>query len=586
MTSVLNELKQAQNLLDNSFLDEAKEKLKFLQKKYPSEVRVVNLLGQVYLRQKDFTNAVTCFEKSLRYSGKDSMINFFLAISYEGLNQRKKALEFCKKSIQLDGKFGLGFYNLARMLILDGQNMAAMHYFKKALDYIQDNGEIYASLACVQNEIGLWQESSRNFETAYELTGNKSYLSTPLFMAHKDLYNSPKDLRSIAEDYYKRVLKSISSNKYDHSAKQNSKKTVLKVGFFSADYKAHPVGLYMKTILEHIDKNKIQSYLYYNFDQEDIVTERIKANAHKFYFVSKMTDEEVADLIYADDIDILVDLAGYTFGERLEIVVRRPAPVQVAHLGFPGTLGIPEIDFLIADNNVVKPGEDQYYTEKLYRMPHVFTHCKLQEIPETITELPYKKNGYITFGSLNTLHKITEEVMLAWAEIMNAIPNSQLLIDSRVLRHEANQKMLFETFAKGKITKDRIKIKYSDKRGEFLDTYNHIDIALDPFPYTGGTSTIESLMMGVPLVTVEGDRWISRMSATKLKGTGHEELIAQSIQEYKTKYIELAQDISRLENYRNTLRQDLINSGMNINRYIKDLEQAFFDMWNSKMITE
>ncbi len=578
------ELKKAQQLMAAASLDEAGSVLSNLQKKHPSQINIQNLLGQVYLRQKKFKEAITCFEKSLRYSSKDTMIIFLLALAYEGEEQYSKAIELCKKAIRIDANFGLAYYNLARILVKDCQQYAAIDYFKKALETIKDNPEIYAGLACSYNDIGLWHLAKEYFDLAYEISGQPEYFTSPILISHKNPESTLADLQRMAAAYYEKMLSKVEVKRdYDFSSRSTSK-TRYRIGFVSGDYKSHPVGLYLVSVLERLDKTKFEVFLYYSSKSYDAVTERLQNATAKFTSILKIDDHTAADMIYEDEVDILVDLSGYTFGERLGIFRLKPAPVQVAHLGYPGTLAIPQIDFIFADNTVVKEGEEQFFTETVYRFPGVFTHAALFNMPEASMELPYSKNKFITFGCMNTFHKVSELVIATWSQILQRVENSVLVFDSQTLSSECNREFVWLSFEKYGINRDRIKIRSNEFRKDFLPTYNELDIVLDTFPYSGGTSTIESCMMGVPLITIEGNTWVSRMAATKLKTTGHPELVVSNIQDYINEYVKLAQDPARIENYRKNLRSDMENSRMNIELYVKDFEKAFEDIWRLKFL--
>jgi predicted O-linked N-acetylglucosamine transferase (SPINDLY family) len=256
--------------------------------------------------------------------------------------------------------------------------------------------------------------------------------------------------------------------------------------------------------------------------------------------------------------------------------------VQVSHLGFFGTLGIPEIDFLFADDCVVRKDEEKFYTEQIYKFPVSYNHCDLHGIPEPKLEPPCVKNGYVTFGSFNTFHKISREVVDTWIELMIKVPTARLLFDSRSMKAATDINYYKSLFIARGVDEARLMFRANENREDFLRSYEEIDISLDPFPYTGGTTSLESLLLGVPLVTIMGNKWSSRLSSTTLLAIKRDELIAKDKEEYLSKLTELAQDQTRIINYRKTLRQDMLDSDLQIDKYVANFEKALKDIWQIK----
>jgi predicted O-linked N-acetylglucosamine transferase (SPINDLY family) len=242
---------------------------------------------------------------------------------------------------------------------------------------------------------------------------------------------------------------------------------------------------------------------------------------------------------------------------------------------------MPEIDYLISDSTLVKDDEDQYFTEQVYKLPGCHMHADLYDLPYTISEPPCLKNGYITFGSMNNAHKISTEMISYWAEILKRATNSKLYFDARALSSECNKNYLIQQFQKQGIGEDRLIMNASLGRTNYLKSLTNIDIALDSTPYGGGTTTIETLSMGVPVITLYGNKWISRQASTFLKAIQHEELIAIDMNNYIDKTVNLATDIERLKIYRNNLGSEM-KLRLNSDDYVKNFEEAIEDMWQQK----
>jgi protein O-GlcNAc transferase len=295
-----------------------------------------------------------------------------------------------------------------------------------------------------------------------------------------------------------------------------------------------------------------------------------------------MSDEAVIAAIRDDGIDILVDLSGHTTGNRLAVFAARPAPVQCSWLGYFGTTGLAEIDYLIADRFVVPPGEEAFYSEAIWRLPDsylCFTPPREapQGVPSTAAGAP------LTFGCFNNLLKINPAVVSAWSAILEAVPESRLLLKTRQLDDPALGQALVAQFAAHAIAPDRVVCAGGGPRAALLAAYGAVDIALDPFPYGGGTTTIEALWMGVPVVSLRGDRFTGRVGDSVLTTSGLPELVADSVADYVGRARDLAQDRLRLAALRAGLRDRLAASPLcDAPRFARHLEGAWRRMWRDR----
>lgn len=501
-----------------------------------------------------------------------------LAEAYLVKKDFANALETFKKALLSDIDNVSIYINIAKILILDRQEMMAKLYLEEAVKIDSKNDYAVMLLAEIYNRLGDSTKSIELYNKAHELNPKKEYLSSYIFVAHKDPRFTLKDFFDLALRVNNEFYSSYKPS-YDHSSRKNSDKTKLKLGFVSADFKNHPVGNSYKKIFEKLDRNKFEIFLFDNYKENVQAAEKFPNLVNFYVSISNKKSKDIADLIYKLEIDILIDLSGYTAGERLEIFKLKPAPLQISHLGYFGTLGMQEMDYIFADSTVIKPGEENFFVEKIFRFKGTYAHCDLFENIDQIPEPPCSRSGFVTFGSMNNFHKINDEVIQVWSEILRNVKNSKLLIDSRFLINNQNYHFILEKFKKNSIDESVLIVRNSIDRNDFIRSYNLIDIALDPFPYTGGTSTIEALSMGVPLITLEGTNWVQRMSASHLRAINHEELITNNVEDYKSKIIDLASSEKRLTDYRKNLRQDMLRSPMNIDNFIKGYEDAMFDLW-------
>jgi predicted O-linked N-acetylglucosamine transferase (SPINDLY family) len=294
--------------------------------------------------------------------------------------------------------------------------------------------------------------------------------------------------------------------------------------------------------------------------------------------VSDFSDKELAYQIRRDEIDILVDLQMHVSRHRLLTFARKPAPIQVTYLAYCGTTGLSAMDYSLTDAYMDPLGrDDSVYSEKSIRLPHSFWCYSPPPEAPIVGSPPFERKGYITFGCLNAFWKVTPEVWMAWAELLNHISDSRLLLNctqghlgDRIITH----------LAKSGVSPERLILVRHVPFDEYLARYGRMDIALDPFPYPGGTTTCDALWMGVPVVSLAGATAISRGGLSILSNLGLSELIAHSVEEYVEIAVQLANDLPRLRELRSTLRQRMQSSPlMNAPAFARDVEAAFREMW-------
>ena len=547
----------------------------------PKEIQALNIIGQVLIKQKEFDTAIDYLQKSLNLNSNDYEIWSRLGYAYEKKGLYDKALEAYKQSSALNPQQAHVYDGLGRVLAKMNHDYEALPYFFKALELSPNDVDIHNNIGFTSKKLGLYEIAIEHYQIARQLDpANSMYLSSLIFNIHKDPQSQLKDFYEYGQEFYRLFVEPTQGKlNVDVYSRLDINKTKLRLGFVSADLCQHPVSAYLIKVLEKINRENFELYFYSAAEYQDATTERIKKLATKFQLITQLEDIQAAELIAADGIDVLFDLSGFTKGARLGIFKIKAAPVQITHIGYFGTLAMPEMDFIIADDNLIREGEGRYFTERIYKIPDCYCHCDLYDIPEPEVQLPYDTNHHITFGSMNSFHKVSANVIALWAKLLKEVPNSKILFDNLVLGNKHNRDYVSGIFSRQGIDSSRLILKSSIPRQDFLRSYNDIDIALDPFPYGGGTTTIESLMMGVPVITINGDRWVSRQSTGFLQTVGHPELIAVDTNDYLNKAKELSMDIKRLRSYKKNLRTDVQNSEMNIDKYIVKFEKAIHDMW-------
>ncbi|MGY9060406.1 MAG: O-linked N-acetylglucosamine transferase, SPINDLY family protein, partial [Candidatus Puniceispirillales bacterium] len=294
----------------------------------------------------------------------------------------------------------------------------------------------------------------------------------------------------------------------------------LRIGYVSPDFRQHSVAYFFEPLLENHNPNTIETFCYYNNKVVDATTKRLMTASDHWRSIYKISDQDVVDLIKNDKIDILVDLSGHTGNNSLLIFAQKPASIQVAWLGYPNTTGLSAIDYRFTDIIADPIGEaDDLHSEKLFRLPNGFQCYKGDQTVPVGIELPQKRQDYVTFGSFNNFMKITPEVIKTWSKILLAVPKSVLLLKCNQLNQDENPYL--KLFKNEGITEDRLKVyERLSSMHEHLELYNSIDIGLDPFPFNGATTTCEALWMGVPVITLLGDRHVARVGASILNNVG------------------------------------------------------------------
>jgi len=357
----------------------------------------------------------------------------------------------------------------------------------------------------------------------------------------------------------------------------------LRIGYSSPDLREHSVGFLIKDIITSHNREQFEIYCYANFEPQDrdLFTQEMINSSTMFKYVKHLSDTQVAEEIYKDKIDILIDLAGHTAGHRLRSFAYKPAPIQITYLGYPNTTGLSRIDYRITDQYAESGRENDYrYSEKLIRL----TNCFLgfngfgDVVPAEIKD---NRGEKIIFGCFNNIQKLTSKAVELWARILKAVPNSELHLKAKQLNTTFVWGNIIKEFAKHEIKADRLKcLGYTATRQEHLKLYNRIDIALDTFPYNGTVTTLEALWMNMPVITLVGERHAQRVSYSILKNLDLDQLIAFSEDEYVSKSVELAKRPELVRELKTRMRKNLLASSICNPRVItREMELNFKKIW-------
>ncbi len=357
----------------------------------------------------------------------------------------------------------------------------------------------------------------------------------------------------------------------------------LRIGYVSRDFYSHPVAFFIEPLLTLHDRQAVEVFIYSNVDTEDYVTEQFRQRPCVWREIHGVNNLEVCRMIREDRIDILVDLGGHTRSNRLPIFAKKPAPVQVTWLGYANTTGLPTMDYRITDAVADPPGMTEgLHSEQLYRLPGTFIcyHPPLDS-PE-LSPLPQLERGAVTFVAYNNFAKLNEPLLDLWCRVLRMIPGSCLALKNRALANDVEFRMeMLDLFAQRGITAERLILRdRTETVHAHLEALAEGDIALDSHPYSGTTTTCESLWMGVPVVTRAGGTHASRVSASLLTSVGVPELIAENDDDYVAIAVALAKDTDRLQRYRWNLRDMMLNSSlMDLQGFARKMESAYRQMW-------
>jgi predicted O-linked N-acetylglucosamine transferase (SPINDLY family) len=356
----------------------------------------------------------------------------------------------------------------------------------------------------------------------------------------------------------------------------------LRIGYVSADFRDHPVGRFLLPLLQRHDSRKFEVFCYSNGPHVDAITKSLQRHAHRWRSIIGQNDDEAAEQIRADRIDLLVDLSGHTSGNRLLVFARKPAPVQVNYLGYPGTTGLTAMDYRLTDRFADPPGlTEPLHVEKLQHLPRTnWCFAPPQDSPP-LEPPPAIRRGCVTFGSFNNFGKMTGAMFAVWAEILRQVPGSRLLLKAPALRAQGTRQRILGNFAAQGIEANRLDLHdWQPDYASHLALYGEMDIALDTFPYNGTTTTCDALWMGVPVVTLAGQSHVSRVGLSLLSNVRLPETIATTAEEYIRLAVQLAHDPDRLKILRAQLRERLTTSPlMDADGFTRDVEAAYRQIW-------
>jgi predicted O-linked N-acetylglucosamine transferase (SPINDLY family) len=547
-----------------------------------SAQQLVNL-GATLQKMKHEGEAVRYFHRALELDKRS--FHAWHNLSGVQLNQNRiaEAYESAKKAARLNPSSEDAAMNVALSAGKLGKIEESERALRRGLKYNPNSPELLNLMGNSKMRRGNMRSALGYFAKArkyVDVKQNSSLFAMQLMAVN---YSAKVPAETVADMHFRwgDAIRASVAKQRKPAARPSEKKSRLKVGFMSGDYRNHSCAYFMKPLIDNLDRDRIDIHCYMTETGSDDQTLKFRRSAPHWREIVHLTDIDVVDRIREDGIDILMDLSGHTSGSRLMVFAMKAAPIQVTWLGYPNTTGLPTMDYRITDALADPIGMTEHlHREQLYRLPH-FLCYEPPEYTPPVGPPPVRREGRITFGCFNNSNKITDEVVAAWCAIMHRVPGSSIYLKTSNLSDQLTLDAFRAKFSRNGIEAERVECFPSfPSKYDHLMTYGEVDLALDPFPYNGTTTTFESLWMGVPMIGLAGEVHAARVGHSILTGMGLGELVADSEAEYIDKAVALALDHERVADYRSRTRQMLRSSPlMDGKGFAASMETAYFDMW-------
>lgn len=549
----------------------------------PESATTYNGLGNVLWDSGHVGDAVASYRAALQIDPRFAMAFNNLGNALRDIGQLSEAAFNCNRALEINPDFAMAHNNLGNAFWDLGQLDKAMSSYRRALEIDQELAMAHSNLGNVLRDRRQFEDAVVSLRRALEIKPDYAEAYDNLLMTLQFLPGTTRqDLFDAHTGFGEKFESSLKALWSTHSNSRDPDKR-LKIGYVSGDFRMHAVAYFIEPVIVNHDKSQVEVFCYSNNAKQDIVTERLIAAADHWQSCRGLSDDQLAQRIRADGIDILVDLAGHSAHNRLLVFARKPAPIQITYLGYPGTSGLSAMDYRLTDNYTEPEdgsgtGAERFYTERLLRLPDsIWCYRPNVDMP-AITPLPALANGYLTFGSFNNFNKIDSECIALWAELLSNLPASRLLI-ATVPEGEMRERLTAQ-FNEHRIAANRIDFCGSLPPREFQRKLQLVDITLDPFPINGATTTCESLWLGVPVLTLVGESFLSRAGLSVLSAAQMPEFAAANPEDFIQKAISLANDIPKLANMRAHMRERLGGTALfDQTRFTRNLESIYRNIW-------
>ncbi len=605
-------------MLQANHFDEAAKLLYQLNRSAPRDVGILLNLGFIEGQKGNHTAAVQHLNKAVLIQPDLHQAWFNLGIALRDAGDMTAAVSALEQSVcKGGGKYGEALNSLAHAYSATGDLERAIATFKRALLVEPDRAEIHSGLGSAFQSVGMLSEAETCYRKAISLNPSIAIadnLGSVLFSQGRfeeamDIYRQgvkrqPKNARLMSNllltlnyvpaieqqtvfEEHRKFSDLFSSKKvFNNYPGTKDPERRLKIAYVSPDFREHSIAYFIEPVLKSHNRTSFEIYGYSNLSRPDDITHRLESLTEQWINVAGMGSDQFAERIREDEIDILVDLAGHTARNSLEVFSRQAAPIQVTWMGYPNTTGLQGMHYRIVDPVVDSSEQDIYYTEELVRLSGCFLCYKPPDDAPAISILPATKSEQVTFGSFNNLAKINENTIHLWSEVIKAVPGSRLLIKNPSLTDEKTRHRYQQKFLAQGLTEESVElIGHTPTRKEHLALYNRVDIGLDTFPYNGTTTTCEALWMGVPVLTLSGKHHASRVSHSLLQAAGLDGWVSETEKSFIENAAEKSADLDKLGALRTGLRKKLLASQLcNAEQFTGNLEQAYRRMWQNRPV--
>lgn len=540
-------------------------------------------LGFVRQAQREIAGAIDSFRRAYELQPDDARHAGWLGMALAQAGRPRDAIPLLERAqaelpSQIEFSAALGQAYQA-----EDDYLRAAACYRRVLAARPDAADILNNLGVVLKMLGETDEALACYRRAVELgLPNLQAHSNLLLTLSGDAACTPDEYLAEARRYGERASARATPFTSWRVERGEQEPRPLRVGIVSGDLRSHPVGYFLESVLAASDPARIEWHAFVTKDREDAVTARLRRHLASWQSIAALDDRTAATLIHDTAPHVLVDLSGHTSNTRLPVFAWRPAPVQVAWLGYFASTGVREIDWLLADAVSVQPGEERFYSERVMRLPDTrlcFTAPGDDEAGP-VAPLPALANGHVTFGCFQNLNKVNDAVLTSWARVLLAVPGARLRVQSRGAAAPETRAPLLARFAAAGIPVERVTIAEPGARAAYFAAHAEVDFILDTFPYPGGTTTCEALWMGVPTLTLAGQTLLARQGAQLLTAAGLPDWIATDVDDYIARAAGFCADLPRLAQLRSGLRAQVAQSPlMDAPRFAAALTAALYRAW-------
>ncbi|WP_374350802.1 tetratricopeptide repeat protein [Chitinimonas sp.] len=571
-------------------------------------------MGATLMELGQVNEGLAAARKAVALEPDAAIFRFNLGFALGKLRRLDESIECYRAAIKLDPSNSSFYNNLGEALSNKGEWALAEQEIRSAISLNSRNADAYNNLGNTLHLLGRSDEACEAFETALgldpKMPGVQANLASMFLQlgrlgeaiagmrANRD--NHPAELPAYSNLFYamvfdptvnteawraeqallwKNIEQALQKHRKPHRNPPDPERK-LRIAYISPDFRNHAVARFAEPFLERHDKQQFEIFCYYNSTDHDQYTRRIRSMSDGWVETSGLNDIQLAECIRIQKIDILIDLAGHTANHRLQAMAMKPCPIQATFIGYPGSTWLKAIDYRITDQLADPPGSEAYYSETLLRLTQsLWCYRPNPDAPE-VNASPIEHNGYLTLGSMNNVNKIEDSSLTLWAKLLHALPDARLVMAT--IPEGRPRQVILDAFATKGIGAQRIRFFGKLSTPDFLKVFHEIDIALDPLTVNGATTTCEALWMGVPTLSLVGNRFLSRAGLSILDSAGLREFACDSDTAAIALVERYARNPAALADLRQTLRQRLAQSAlMDEVGYTRKLEALYREIWRS-----